>query len=328
MPSAISHERRLSGIQDPLDDQRRTRRLPSPMGPGPHCGIRQQASERYVQKRFCAPGKPCSQPSEMSQPLPGITSKIFVSDIQETSHPLSHRRRALLVYFHIVKALALLREPLAYESVEKIIELLKLASFDPVFVGEAAKGLGIVAEGKGGDKGKGKAKGTGKGKGKERDPGWTLTAKVRLLVWRLACIKAARQLTSGSSSGHRRCGASFFRSCWKGTPRRRVSLYFRCQDRPRAKRCREGPDRVPRRVREPASTRSRRASSLSASNSMSHALLRPQSAIIELIPTDTSPTSTLSLPAGSHRTAQLHLRTAWYPGDREPLHGGGRTAAR
>lgn len=38
---------------------------------------------------------------------------------------------------------------MAYSSVEKVLDVLKLAYFDPAIVGEAAKGLGVVAKGKG-----------------------------------------------------------------------------------------------------------------------------------------------------------------------------------
>jgi DNA repair/transcription protein MET18/MMS19 len=58
----------------------------------------------------------------------------------------------------------LVRHPLAYTASEKVIEILALSNLDPPFVDEAARGFGILAE--------------GKGKGRER--GSHLTAKVRL----------------------------------------------------------------------------------------------------------------------------------------------------
>jgi DNA repair/transcription protein MET18/MMS19 len=62
----------------------------------------------------------------------------------------------------IIKGLLLVRHPLAYTSSERVIEILSLSNLDPLFVDEAAKGFGILAE--------------GKGKGKER--GSHLTTKV------------------------------------------------------------------------------------------------------------------------------------------------------
>lgn len=64
----------------------------------------------------------------------------------------------------IIKALSLIRHPLAYTAVDRLIEVLSLSNLDPYFVDEAARGLGVLAEGK------------GKGKGKESSH---LTAKVR-----------------------------------------------------------------------------------------------------------------------------------------------------
>lgn len=51
-----------------------------------------------------------------------------------------------------MRALALVRHPLSYSSVERVIDILKLSYYDPVIVGEAARGLGVVAKGKGEDK--------------------------------------------------------------------------------------------------------------------------------------------------------------------------------
>ena len=55
----------------------------------------------------------------------------------------------------MVKGLALLRIPLAYTAMERVIDILKLSSFDPIFVNEAASSFGILAKSAG--KGKGRA---------------------------------------------------------------------------------------------------------------------------------------------------------------------------
>ena len=75
----------------------------------------------------------------------------------------------------IIKGLALLREPLAYTAVSRIVDILKLASFDPVVVNEAARGFRVLAEGKG----KGKSQGS------------HLTAKVSVSTQRLSLNLAA-----------------------------------------------------------------------------------------------------------------------------------------
>lgn len=62
----------------------------------------------------------------------------------------------LLTHIQIIKALHLIRHPLAYTGVDRVIEILALSNLDPIFVDEAARGFGILAEGKG----KGKEKGT------------------------------------------------------------------------------------------------------------------------------------------------------------------------
>ena len=61
-----------------------------------------------------------------------------------------------------MKALALVRHPFAYTASDRVIEILALSNLDPLFVDEAARGFGVLAE--------------GKGKGRER--GSHLTAKV------------------------------------------------------------------------------------------------------------------------------------------------------
>lgn len=56
----------------------------------------------------------------------------------------------------IIKALSLLRHPLAYSAIDRVVEILALSNLDPYFVDEAARGFGVLAEGKGKGKGKGK----------------------------------------------------------------------------------------------------------------------------------------------------------------------------
>lgn len=73
-----------------------------------------------------------------------ILETIWSKDIQDTSLPLATRTRALRVYLHIVKGLAILRNSLAYPSLERIIDILTLSNLDPEFVDAAAKGLGIL----------------------------------------------------------------------------------------------------------------------------------------------------------------------------------------
>lgn len=91
----------------------------------------------------------------------------------------SHDTEAWLIV-QIAKALALVRNPLAYVAVDRVIDILGLANLDPYFVDEAARGFGILAE--------------GKGKGKEK--GSHLTTKVCIHqvqpVWRLTCSAAIR----------------------------------------------------------------------------------------------------------------------------------------
>lgn len=49
----------------------------------------------------------------------------------------------------MIKALSLLRHPLAYEGIDRVIAVLKLSNFDPHFVNEAAQGFSVLAQGKG-----------------------------------------------------------------------------------------------------------------------------------------------------------------------------------
>lgn len=133
---------------------------------------------------------------------------IWVKEIIGTEQSLETRRRALLVLFHVrcrlswtpshldqtgqmIKALSLLRLPLAYTAVGRIIDVLKLASFDPVFVDEAAKGFSVLAQ--------------GKGKGKEK--GSHLTSKVSLSQegGRLSCsaVVCAKAVELRPTRAHR-----------------------------------------------------------------------------------------------------------------------------
>ncbi|ORY34974.1 Dos2-interacting transcription regulator of RNA-Pol-II-domain-containing protein [Naematelia encephala] len=100
--------------------------------------------------------------TELQSSLAEILEMVWVKEVIDTSNEFEVRRRGLLVYLHIVKALALIRHQLAYDAVLRVIECLSLASFDPVFVNEAARGFSVLAE--------------GKGKGRER--GSHLTAKL------------------------------------------------------------------------------------------------------------------------------------------------------
>lgn len=120
--------------------------------------------------------------------LNGVLEGVWVTEVQDTTKPFESRKNGLHVYLHvsglagikpsfvpgltivmqIVKALMLLRHPLAYSAVERVVEILPLSNLDPDFVREAAVGFGVLAEGK------------GKGKGKERDISH-LTTKVSQL---------------------------------------------------------------------------------------------------------------------------------------------------
>jgi DNA repair/transcription protein MET18/MMS19 len=102
--------------------------------------------------------------------LEGLLQKIWVNDVQDTDKDSQERNRALHVFLHvsdwtccsergrgmadvqITRGLALLREPLAYSSTDRILDVLKLSSFDPAFVDASARGLGVIAKGKGQNK--------------------------------------------------------------------------------------------------------------------------------------------------------------------------------
>ncbi|RXK38054.1 hypothetical protein M231_04724, partial [Tremella mesenterica] len=93
--------------------------------------------------------------TDLGDALELIFEKIWSKDIQDISLPLSTRTRALHVYLHIIKGLALLRNPLAYKALDRVIDILSLSNLDPDFVHEAANSFGILAHGK--SKGKDKS---------------------------------------------------------------------------------------------------------------------------------------------------------------------------
>ncbi|WWC73452.1 uncharacterized protein I206_107422 [Kwoniella pini CBS 10737] len=86
---------------------------------------------------------------DLKESLETILDSIWTKEIQDTSADLEVRQRGLSVYLFIVKALSLLRQPLAYSSLERVIDILSLSNLDTEFVGFAANALGILAQGKG-----------------------------------------------------------------------------------------------------------------------------------------------------------------------------------
>ncbi|WWC93066.1 uncharacterized protein L201_008031 [Kwoniella dendrophila CBS 6074] len=87
--------------------------------------------------------------SELQDSLETILGSIWSAEIQDTSKDLETRRRGLSVYLHIVKAIALLRNPLSYTALDKVIDILSLSNLDPNFVQYAASGFSVLAQGKG-----------------------------------------------------------------------------------------------------------------------------------------------------------------------------------
>ncbi|KAK4683806.1 DNA repair/transcription protein MET18/MMS19, partial [Tremellales sp. Uapishka_1] len=85
---------------------------------------------------------------ELKSSLEGLLETVWMVGIQDTTKEFEVRRRGLLVYLHIVKALCLLRQPLAYTAIERVLEILPLSNLDPAFVDEAARGFAVIAEGK------------------------------------------------------------------------------------------------------------------------------------------------------------------------------------
>ncbi|WWD20081.1 hypothetical protein CI109_104555 [Kwoniella shandongensis] len=101
---------------------------------------------RYALELICAFVN--KRETELRDSLETILDRIWEVDITDTTKDFEIRRRALLVYLHIIKALALLRQPLAYSALNSVVEALSLSNLDPEFVGEAAKGFGVLAKGK------------------------------------------------------------------------------------------------------------------------------------------------------------------------------------
>ncbi|WRT69441.1 uncharacterized protein IL334_006427 [Kwoniella shivajii] len=87
--------------------------------------------------------------TELKDSLETIVDSVWSVEIQDTSKDVEIRHRGLSVYLNIVKALSLLRLPLAYSALEKVIDILSLSNLDPEFVPHAAAGFGILAQGKG-----------------------------------------------------------------------------------------------------------------------------------------------------------------------------------
>ncbi|KIR60191.1 DNA repair/transcription protein MET18/MMS19 [Cryptococcus bacillisporus CA1873] len=83
--------------------------------------------------------------NDLKEDLAGVMEKIW-AEVQDTTQDFEARRRGLLVYFHIIKALSLLRQPLAYTALDKVIEVLGLFSMDPEFVNEAARAFSVLAK--------------------------------------------------------------------------------------------------------------------------------------------------------------------------------------
>ncbi|ORX37979.1 Dos2-interacting transcription regulator of RNA-Pol-II-domain-containing protein [Kockovaella imperatae] len=82
---------------------------------------------------------------ELGDSLDSILEAVWVKEVVETSLPLETRCRALSVYLHTIKGLVVLRSSVAYAALERVIDVLKLSSFDPAFVNEAAASFGILS---------------------------------------------------------------------------------------------------------------------------------------------------------------------------------------
>ncbi|WVQ75192.1 hypothetical protein IAR50_004803 [Cryptococcus sp. DSM 104548] len=82
--------------------------------------------------------------ADLKETLEVILEKVW-NEAQDTTRDFEMRRRGLLVYLHIIKALSLLRQPLAYTALERVIDVLSLFSMDPLFVEASAKAFGILA---------------------------------------------------------------------------------------------------------------------------------------------------------------------------------------
>ncbi|WVQ96214.1 hypothetical protein IAU59_003318 [Kwoniella sp. CBS 9459] len=108
---------------------------------------RDQWQVRYALDLICALVN--KREVELRDSLEGILTNIWNVEVQDTSKDLEVRKRALQVYLNIVKGLALIRAPLAYTALERVIEIMTLSNLDPDFVGHAASGFGILSTGKG-----------------------------------------------------------------------------------------------------------------------------------------------------------------------------------
>lgn len=113
---------------------------------------------RLVLDMLCAFVNKRAPTKELGDSVAQLLERLWTGHIQVASEGSGElRRRAMLVYLHIVKGLALVRDELAYSSVQKLVELLGSGPADAAFVHEAACGFGVLAEG--GGKGKGKGRG-------------------------------------------------------------------------------------------------------------------------------------------------------------------------
>ncbi|WVO13693.1 hypothetical protein L204_101314 [Cryptococcus depauperatus] len=83
--------------------------------------------------------------TELNNTLDVVLEKMW-AQVQDKNLELKVRRRCLLIYLQIIKALALLSQPLAYSALEKVISILSLFSLDPELVQCAAEGFGVLAK--------------------------------------------------------------------------------------------------------------------------------------------------------------------------------------
>ncbi|WWC65616.1 uncharacterized protein I303_108236 [Kwoniella dejecticola CBS 10117] len=86
---------------------------------------------------------------DLRDSLETTLENVWSKEVQDTAKELKHMQRGLSVYLYIIKALALLRQPLAYSASERVIDILSLSNLDPDFVAYAASGFSILAQGKG-----------------------------------------------------------------------------------------------------------------------------------------------------------------------------------
>ncbi|WVN87024.1 uncharacterized protein L203_102200 [Cryptococcus depauperatus CBS 7841] len=83
--------------------------------------------------------------TELNNTLDVVLEKMW-AQVQDKNLELKVRRRCLLIYLQMIKALALLSQPLAYSALEKVISILSLFSLDPELVQYAAEGFGVLAK--------------------------------------------------------------------------------------------------------------------------------------------------------------------------------------